>query len=65
MVYGSIVQAGPQPNVLVFGTGRDSEMWHRLVTKQLGGRVLFVEHEEKWRNFLKANVPEAMVVAAE
>lgn len=41
-----------KPNVLIFGVGKDSELW----TKINKGKTLFIENDKEWINNIKSNL---------
>lgn len=54
MISKRILQRSPNCNLLVFGLGRDSELWHRVNER---GYTLFVEHDPRWAKVTAAQIP--------
>lgn len=48
----------PAPNVLIFGTGQDMELW---LASNPAGKTVFIEHHWEWQKFAKDKYPEAEV----
>lgn len=53
-IAAAISAMGPKPNVLVFGLGNDSPLWHSL---NEGGYTRFVEDNAKWLKMQKERFP--------
>ncbi len=62
MIWKSIASVEGAPNVLIFGTGRDTPMWCWLVKEARRGRVVFLESDQKWIDFATTHVPGVEVV---
>jgi hypothetical protein len=54
----AIVAAGSGANVLVFGCGNDSRLWHQI---NRNGRTVFLEHDAKWLASVRRQWPELEV----
>lgn len=55
----TLLEKGPC-NLLVFGTGRDSELYMRI---NAGGSTLFIEDSPEWIEYAKAHTPDIDIVA--
>lgn len=54
-----VIRARAPAKVLVFGVGKDSQLWSRA---NRGGRTVFVEHEAEWIARTRAQVGDAEFV---
>lgn len=54
----AIAAAGPNPNVLIYGCGNDSQLWTRM---NPGGRTRFLENHTRWLEAVKTQWPELEV----
>ena len=50
-----LVSSIPKCNFLIFGTGRDSNLW---LNSNKGGKTIFLEPDQKWVNIAKEKNPE-------